>query len=205
MVMEEITKTQGEILAYVEFCCGGEKSIYLWYDPWHPRGPLLKYYGSTILYGSGSSLHAKLSTIIDDDLWDWPTARSRLHLGLQSFLSTVVPAGGSDVAYWLGSNTFRSSRTLQWLRRKVPRVPWFRLVWFTECIPKHSSITWLVILSRESTRDKQLKRNPMANGKCVLCGGIESRNHLFFECPFSAAVLFEVMAKVRKLCPSNWH
>lgn len=44
----------------------------------------------------------------------------------------------------------------------------------------------------------------MADGKCVLCGGLKSKNCRFFVYPFSAEVLSKVMAHVGKVNPIIW-
>lgn len=48
----------------------------------------------------------------------------------------------------------------------------------------YNFITWLVILDRLSTRDRQLKRNPLADGKRVLCGGSGIKKPSLFYLPF---------------------
>lgn len=49
--------------------------------------------------------------------------------------------------------------------------------------------TWIAIHNRLATGDRLLKWNAGANGSCVFCGeGIETRNHMFFTCPFSSQI-----------------
>lgn len=167
-------------------------------------GPLLKHYGTGVLYGSGSSLNAKLSSMIYMGVWKWPAARTRCHMDLQSFLPNIIPTGGSDTALWLSKDSFKASLTWQRLREKVAKVPWHYFVWFKEAIPKHSFFTWIVVLNRLSTRDRQMGWNPLVDSKCVLWGGVESRDHLFFVCPFSFFSLDAVMERIGKACPSVW-
>lgn len=79
------------------FVVGTGQSIFIWHDPLHSRGSLLKFYGPIILNGFGSSMHAKLCAKIHDGQWSWPAVRSRSHLDLQSFLFSLVPTRGADI------------------------------------------------------------------------------------------------------------
>lgn len=112
---KKILKLRDKFLPMMKFLVGNGETIFIWHDPWHPRGPLLQYYGSAILYGSGASYNAKLPIMIQDNQWSWPTARSRCHIDMQSFLSSLVPAGGSDSVVWLPSTskTFQVTSTWQ--------------------------------------------------------------------------------------------
>jgi hypothetical protein len=42
------------------------ENIFLWMDHWHPDGMLLETYGPRIIYGAGSHLNDRLSTVIRD-------------------------------------------------------------------------------------------------------------------------------------------
>lgn len=54
---------------------------------------------------------------------------------------------------------------------------------------KYAFIHWLAIQNRLATGDRMMTWNVGANSLCVLCQNvIESRDHLFFECPYSAEV-----------------
>lgn len=100
-------------LPMLSFEVGDGRSIFLWHNQWHPRGPLLKFYGPTILYGSGTSTNAKLSTMIYNGYWKWPAARSRNHADMRSLLPNIAPNGVSDTIKWLGnfSYAFQSNKT----------------------------------------------------------------------------------------------
>lgn len=39
----------------------------MWYDPRHPKGPLLEAYRPRVVYDSGLSFNAKLSKVIHGD------------------------------------------------------------------------------------------------------------------------------------------
>lgn len=59
-------------------------------------------------------------------------------------------------------------------------------MWITGGIPKHSFLCWLFILNRCPTRDRLLSWGLQTAPTCLLCNSAaESRDHLFFSCPYS--------------------
>ncbi|GLT49343.1 hypothetical protein SLA2020_229070 [Shorea laevis] len=49
------------------------------------------------------------------------------------------------------------------LRSKQQRVDWSRRVWLANSIPRHSFVTWIVLLDRLSTRSRQKKWSAQIN------------------------------------------
>ncbi|GJU32844.1 reverse transcriptase zinc-binding domain-containing protein, partial [Tanacetum coccineum] len=75
-----------------------------------------------------------------------------------------------------------------------PKVPWWKLVWYSQCIPKQSFILWLAIQDRLTTQDKLRRWGNQAVNRCCLClNDLEDLKHLFFQCPFSKAVWRKVL------------
>ncbi|XP_013745620.1 uncharacterized protein LOC106448254 [Brassica napus] len=99
-----------------------------------------------------------------------------------------------DNCRWMRENgefrtEFLTSQTWNLIRVHAPRVSWFKGIWFKESTPKFSFLSWLAVHERLSTGDRLLKWNPQANSICWLCNtAMETRDHLFFECSFSAEV-----------------
>ena len=72
------------------------------------------------------------------------------------------------------------------LRPKQDKVPWHKFLWGSMAIPKHVFISWMAILNRLPTKDRLISWGMEVNGDCCLCqGGMESRDHMFFECNYS--------------------
>ncbi|XP_073307023.1 uncharacterized protein [Primulina huaijiensis] len=82
------------------------------------------------------------------------------------------------------------NRAYIWFANSVGRWPWKPLINRPFILPKHKVTLWLMAHSKLLTRD----RLPFAtDNSCVLCNShLESINHLFFECSFSAAIWIEV-------------
>ena len=70
-----------------------------------------------------------------------------------------------------------------------PKVSWWRLIWYSQCVPKQSFILWLAIQDRLSTQDKLVKWGMHTVNRCALCKcDNEDLQHLFFKCAYSAEV-----------------
>ncbi|GJU51281.1 homeodomain-like protein [Tanacetum coccineum] len=79
----------------------------------------------------------------------------------------------------------------------IPRgieVPWYNIVWFSHCIPRHAFHLWLVLRRSLKTQDKLRTwdvgpTTDMTLLRCSLCDArMDSHEHLFFECAFSSKV-----------------
>ncbi|XP_013623944.1 PREDICTED: uncharacterized protein LOC106329881 [Brassica oleracea var. oleracea] len=70
-----------------------------------------------------------------------------------------------------------------------PPVYWARFIWNQALIPKHRITSWLFMLNRNPTMDRLLSWGIDLENCCLLCGNSpESRDHLFFLCPYSFQV-----------------
>ena len=68
-------------------------------------------------------------------------------------------------------------------------VPWHNCLWFSCATPKYQFCTWLALHDRFSTGARMAIWNRTIDGSCVLCHQhMETRDHIFFSCPYSAAV-----------------
>ncbi|GKU97302.1 hypothetical protein SLEP1_g10467 [Rubroshorea leprosula] len=177
----------------IKHMIGNGENTFLWFDFWHPTGPLLEVYGQKIVQDTAIPLQAKLSQVVQGNFWKWPPARSPELLQIQIALcGNLYPnEAGEDSVIWLASpsRSFKIGYTWNHLREKQAKMPWFRLVWFANSIPKHSFMSWLAILHRLSTRARQKSWSPHIDATCVLCGAEnETRDHLFFSCSYSRTV-----------------
>ena len=64
-----------------------------------------------------------------------------------------------------------------------------KIFWFSAAIPKHSFIGWLAMKDRLWTKARLIQWGFIGDSLCSYCKMmIETRNHLFFECPFSQRI-----------------
>ena len=99
-----------------------------------------------------------------------------------------------DVVLWKGKgDVFRSSldtnQTWQLTRVQQATVQWYKGLWFSGSTPKYSVMSWIAVHNRLAIGDRLLQWNAQANAQCILCNSaVESRNHLFFSCPYAEAI-----------------
>ncbi|KAI9174132.1 hypothetical protein LWI28_012433 [Acer negundo] len=146
----------------------------LWFDNWHPDGPLLLKWSPHVVYDSGLPINAAVNTIVLGDSWRWPVAMSIDLVEIRSRMPTYNPNSDlEDSIRWLPSSNgiYSASSALASLKAPHPLVPWFKLVWFPQNIPRMSFILWMAVRGKLSTRDRIHKYDP-----------------LFLECSFSRAI-----------------
>ncbi|XP_022042057.1 uncharacterized protein LOC110944699 [Helianthus annuus] len=144
-------------------------------------------------------MSASVADLIDGNgQWKWPIAWYDLYPVL---IDLEVPQLSHDIpdrTVWKDLEGkccwFRSLEVWNVLRVRASPVPWVNGVWFAQCIPRHSFHLWLVIKNKLKTQDRlavwevgsATNMNLMC---CPLCrNDRDSRDHLFFQCSFSATV-----------------
>jgi hypothetical protein len=117
--------------------------------------------------------------------WHWQVARSNNIVKIQSKLS-LVDIGEIDQAIWSisKSGVYNCTDTWRTIWQKQPSAVWWKLVWFPLAIPKHAFNVWFAAQDSLTTWERLIKRGIKGNVLCVCRGGIEGRDHLFFECGF---------------------
>ncbi|XP_024009588.1 uncharacterized protein LOC112084597 [Eutrema salsugineum] len=92
---------------------------------------------------------------------------------------------------------FRTDRTWDQIRQARSLVPWSRVVWFRFNTPKCAFQVWIAILNRLPTGDRILSWNVNFHTSCVFClHPLESRDHLFFDCPYTSHVWTELASRL---------
>ena len=173
---------------------GDGNNTSFWFDSWSSMGRLFDLFGPHGCIDMGISLHSTVAGALRN-------RRKRRHrvdifneveklCEIQSLQFSTT----TDTALWKQSEgqykaAFSTKATWELIRREDQHVQWWRGVWFKHHTPKYAFIHWLAIQNRLATGDRMMTWNVGANSLCVLCQNvIESRDHLFFECPYSAEV-----------------
>lgn len=210
-MFRRLLKLRPKALDFIRISIGRGDDTYFWWDPWTPFGPLYSYLGQDGPTLLGIPLFALVSDVWNGSSWSFSAARSNRQLQLLSFLTTISPANGPDVPKWIiNGNTHKSfiSR-LVWeaIRPHLPVKAWAPLLWHKGLIPRHATTTWLFILDRNPTLDRLLSWGLDVDTICLLCGNAdESRNHLFFECPYSVEVWSSICARLNFTSPpTSWN
>jgi hypothetical protein len=96
-----------------------------------------------------------------------------------------------------GKSMYKSKDYYNFCFKDVVVPDYLQRIWKSKCIMKHKVFAWLMLVDRINTRDMLRRRRNMDIGSvfsCMLCdtGLDETRNHLFFCCPFSSSCWSEI-------------
>ncbi|KAI8555357.1 hypothetical protein RHMOL_Rhmol05G0168500 [Rhododendron molle] len=139
-----------------------------------------------MIFCKGLLKDAIVTAIIRNNQWAFPMTQSPDLNDVRSELQ-AVPINNSigDRCTWTltASGKFTISSLWEHLRKHFPDITWYQVVWFFGHIPRCSVISWMAILNRLSIEDRLVMFGMKSTSICSLCLGVESRDHLFFECP----------------------
>lgn len=83
-----------------------------------------------------------------------------------------------------------------------PTIDWWKIIWFPLAILKQAFVVWSAIKKCLTTVDRLLKWGYKGEVQCAFCRNcIESREHLFFKCGYSARIWKEGMGRCNLLDP----
>jgi len=166
-----------------------------WFDNWSKIGRLIDVTGHRGCIDMGITLHASVAEAVVNH-------RPRRHrhdtlLRIEDVIAEVRHQGltsGEDTVRWKGNGDifkpcFNTKETWAATREPKLKVNWYKGVWFSHATPKYSVLAWIAIKNRLTTGDRMLSWNAGADSSCVLCHHlVETRDHLFFTCPYSVEV-----------------
>ncbi|XP_021996307.1 uncharacterized protein LOC110893509 [Helianthus annuus] len=176
-----------------------------WYDRWCECGPLASFISPRIILAAGFSLHDSVKDVWADGSWKWPTAWRDLFPVLIQLDNLQLNPNSRDRFLWKdGDKSYDHSSACVWqsIRARETEVDLVNVVWFSQCIPRHAFLMWLIMRRKLLTQDKILqwdltRRKNMNMMCCLLCfENNDSHEHLFFECKFSAQIWCSVRDKV---------
>ncbi|XP_022030835.1 uncharacterized protein LOC110931762 [Helianthus annuus] len=183
---------------------GNGNSTSAWYDFWCDGGPLCSFLSPRVITRAGFGLADTVQDVYGDGTWNWPVEWRNLFPVINQLDQLHCNPDTSDRTLWkVGNNLtdFSSSSAWDSIRNTEADVDWVKIVWFSQCIPRHAFNMWLVMRGKLLTQDKILqcdlsRRKSMNMMCCVLCyANVDSHEHLFFECGFSSQVWSSVRTK----------
>jgi hypothetical protein len=106
-----------------------------------------------------------------------------------------VEIGEYDLPAWNCKNgKYVCSETWDAIRKNEVQVKWWKVVWHSVAIPKHVFLLWLVFRDVMITKSRMCWLGIHGDCLCPFChSGMESRDHLFFECSFGYRIWNEIL------------
>lgn len=179
----------------------GREGGVLYFDNWLDQGKLIDIIGSAGTIQFGVPHNARVCDTVWDGSWSIRGCHNRLFPSLHRLIYEAhVPSSenGTDITLWRYSdNTFKphfsSLETWHQLRDRRETVPWSKVVWFSQGIPRYGFITWLAVKNRLSTGDRMHSWGIQHH--CTLCGNLMKQETTCFLLVRSA-IQFGIMLQV---------
>lgn len=175
-------------------------------------GRLIDIMGDSATVHMGIRRLAKVSDAVVDGSWAIRRSRRpRLREVADRIMSLKPPYqnAGLDLCLWRHDQldfkaNFSAFITWDYIRSRRSKQPWSRIIWFPQGIPKFAFISWLAVKNRFATWDKTWVWGCIQ--QCRLCGEPnETRDHLFFGCPYSYTVWLDVVGSLLGAPPNpDW-
>ncbi|KAL9308369.1 putative RNA-directed DNA polymerase [Arabidopsis thaliana] len=187
------------------------KRVAFWYENWSNLGVLNDLVGDRGRIDLGITSHMTLS-----DAWASRQQRRHRSATLNQIEEAIMlqyqnRVEAEDSVLWRGRNDeyrpkFSTRDTWNQTRNTSTPVTWHMGIWFAYATPKFSFCAWLAVQNRLSTGDKMLQWNRGLSPTCVLCNNnIETRNHLFFSCCYTAEIWENLAKNIYKAkFSTNW-
>ncbi|GJU29250.1 receptor-like protein kinase 2 [Tanacetum coccineum] len=177
---------------------GNGLSTSVWYDTWCDHRPLIRSISPRDIHREGFDLSSNVANLVVNNEWRWPQSWIIKTPIIIQILAPNLEALTQDTFRWRDRNglfvEFSTRHAWEALRPHGNEVHWFRIVWFSHAIPRHSFHLWLMMRNSLKTQDKlrQWDVGPMAHkrtvrsiiGKLILAATsyfvwIERNNQLF--------------------------
>ena len=182
-----------------------------WSDIWHPIGRLIEVVGDQGRLKLGIARTACIADVLLGNDWRFRNTRDK---NVQNMIQQVrdfrlvLEESVEDSVLWKSNDktygkVFSVSSTLEMVRVRREHVPWHRLLWFAQGIPRFAFIVWLAIRDRLSTGVK-MRAWDQVQGR-LFCGEQEeTRDHLYFVCPYTYTLWLEVIGTLLQPAPTPY-
>ncbi|XP_071729122.1 uncharacterized mitochondrial protein AtMg00310-like [Rutidosis leptorrhynchoides] len=145
---QKLLNIRNMVRKFFIFNIGDGKCASAWFDNWNPVGLLADFIPIHVICVAGYGLNEKVRDFFNDDGPNWPNDWYNnfpsLHLiNMPQFSNSPNQLG------WKSDDQIihGCSIAIVWysIRPSGPIVPWFDVVWFSNCIPKHAFVMWLLM------------------------------------------------------------
>lgn len=154
---KEMLRFRQELFPLVKYSLGTDSDIKFWLDPWVGKVPLIDVLGMKNVAAIGDP-KAIVDKFIVAGNWNLPIcSNSAVNQLWASIKKIEIPNQNfsKDTYVWINSTSgfFSFKVAFHDLRSHYPIVDWAKLIWSSNCIPKHSCCANKVVMSRLPTVD----------------------------------------------------
>lgn len=195
--------------SWIKMKIGSGSTVRFWTDNWSHLGKLEDYLHPRTTNSMGIPSGATLADIHNNGQWMIRSARSEKQVEVQCVLSSITLSTSPDSYEWEVDGQqwpkYRTGEIYKLLKEHRAKVTWHKVVWSKSGIPKHNFQAWLAVLNRLPTKDRLLSWNLPVSPLCLLCNNQqETRDHLFFSCPFSYSIWSHLAGRCQITPSDDW-
>ncbi|GJT58681.1 RNA-directed DNA polymerase, eukaryota, reverse transcriptase zinc-binding domain protein [Tanacetum coccineum] len=185
----------------LQYKIGDGTKVSLWYDKWHSSGLLINHVTNRDLYDARIPKMISISDMIDEGVWKWPLEWDSNEFEFMKLRVPLITNGMTDKVKRRNDENklvpFHMKFMCVAISPNTEKVRWYKLVWFKQCIPKHSFCLWLAMNGRLLTQDRIMAWGAQTGLLCPLCSKEnDSHKHLLFLCDYSKYVWKWMAAKM---------
>ena len=180
------------IREHIWYHIGDGKKAFVWFDKWCDDCPLRDLKTVRQITSAGFDLKDKVADVIEEGAWKWQPNWIQIHV-------PPISPNLEDKLLWRDFNgdlkEFSVSLVWDTIRPRNVVVPWLHVVWYSQCIPRHAFLLWLIMLKKLIKTQDLLRQWDISHNtnfymlQCPLCETQpDSHEHLFFECAYSSQV-----------------
>ncbi|XP_020266328.1 uncharacterized protein LOC109841800 [Asparagus officinalis] len=174
-------------LSCIRKTIGNGEATSLWFDPWLQEGRICELLSQLTPQLTGTSTWT-VSNIIQNSQWNFilPCLSP-----LIPFITKISVSGQEDQWIWLhtGDGIFSFSSAWNQVRTHYNIFELYNVVWFPYSNPMMSCCMLRSLNNRLPTRNRLFRFGITSIEVCALCyASKETRDHLFFQCEFSAFI-----------------
>ncbi|KAJ0572336.1 putative reverse transcriptase zinc-binding domain-containing protein [Helianthus annuus] len=155
----KLLSIRNTVRPFIWYALGDGRQANTWNDNWCECSPLSDFISPRRIHNAGFSMFSTVSDIVDDlGIWKWPAAWFDLYPVLNNLGAPNITQNARDKLFWKDNQGhqqhFSSAQVWNSVRNRANEVAWMELVWFGQCIPRHSFHFWLVIKNKLKTQDR---------------------------------------------------
>nr|GEY21176.1 hypothetical protein [Tanacetum cinerariifolium] len=196
-----ILKQRNEVRSFIVNKIGDGSRTSLWFDNWSNIGPLNQFISHRNMYDARLSHKMTVKEWVEQCNGQWPEEWVLDFLALLDLETVSMEEQNNDCTMWRETDgilcIFSVSQAYRDLIHGEDDVDWYKVIWYSQNIPKHAFISWLAIHNKLTTQDKIKQWGSYDVMCCALCKHeMDSHSHLFFKCEYSKVFWGKILKKM---------
>ncbi|GJZ10331.1 hypothetical protein Tco_0545090 [Tanacetum coccineum] len=181
MGWKNIMSLRDKVKKHIWWKLGNGKYVNVWHDRWCSVSPLSDFITTRDMYDVRLRNECTVREVIHEGRWKWPAEWNNDFTELDQLQVPMLKEDVEDKDAWKSENgsekKFMINSVWKDLNAEGTTINWYKLVCFTQYIPRHAFVT---------------------------CKCIDSHNHMFFTCELSNEVCKELVKLINVRLSEGW-